>query len=139
MQFTNLIAPALACCDRDMARNGGPLPNLTVLRTCGTSEFEAVVYKPVACLVLQGAKETTIGDQWVTLNAGDTLIVSHDLPVRSRIISASPDKPYLALIISLELGLVRSLYEQIGSIAGATEPVRSLAAGVASALIVRQL
>jgi hypothetical protein len=43
------------------------LPNLTVLQTMEVSEFDAVVYKPVVCLVLQGAKETTIGDQSVSL------------------------------------------------------------------------
>jgi hypothetical protein len=63
MQFTDLITPALAYATANRQRSGVALPNLTVLQTMEVSEFDAVVYKPVVCLVLQGAKETTIGDQ----------------------------------------------------------------------------
>jgi hypothetical protein len=74
MQFTELIAPARAYVNRHRQGNADPLPNLTVLQTTEVSEFDAVVYKPVVCLVLQGAKETTIGDQSVSLRAGSALI-----------------------------------------------------------------
>ncbi len=136
MQFSSLVASALAYSACPGQKDGGALPNLTVLKTAETSEFDSVVYKPVVCLVLQGAKETTIGDQSVTLRPGDALVVSHDLPVQSRIISASADEPYLALIISLELGLVRSLYEQIGPISDKPAPARSLTAGPAQSAVI---
>ena len=139
MQFTDLITPALAYSTRNRQRNGIVLPNLTVLQTTEVSEFDAVVYKPVVCLVLQGAKETTIGDQSVTLRAGSALIVSHDLPVQSRIISASPDMPYLALIVSLEHGVLRSLYEQISSVSEEMTPQRSLSAGAADAKVIETI
>ena len=139
MQHTDLIAPALAYSTRNRQRNGIALPNLTVLQTTEVSEFDAVVYKPVVCLVLQGAKETTIGDQSVTLRAGSALIVSHDLPVQSRIISASLDKPYLALIVSLEHGVLRSLYEQISSVSEEMMPQRSLSAGPADAKVIETI
>ena len=139
MQFTSLVAPALSYSNRSKQKDWDALPNLTVLQTSEVSEFDSVVYKPVVCLVLQGAKETAIGDQSVTLHAGDALIVSHDLPVQSRIISASAGEPYLALIISLELGLVRSLYEQIGPISGGMAPTRSLSAGPADSAVVESI
>ena len=131
MEFTELTGPALAYAACAGESDDCALPNLTVLRKHEVSEFESVVYRPVVCLVLQGAKETAIGDQSVTLRAGDALIVSHDLPVRSRILSASADTPYLALILSLELGLVRSLHEQISATCDGETPTRSLAAGPA--------
>ena len=34
------------------------LPNLHVLRKEAVSEFEAIVYNPVICLILRGSKET---------------------------------------------------------------------------------
>lgn len=139
MQHTDLITPALAYADRTRQRNGIALPNLTVLQAMEVSEFDAVVYKPVVCLVLQGAKETTIGDQSVTLRAGSALIVSHDLPVQSRIISASVDKPYLALIVSLEHSVLRSLYEQISSVSDEMMPQRSLSAGPADAKVIETI
>lgn len=68
------------------------------------------------CLILQGSKITSIGDQSVELRPGDALLVSHDLPVVSRITKASDDEPYLALILSLDLGIVRSLYEKVADV-----------------------
>lgn len=139
MQLADLIALAREYPNRSNQKDGHSLPNLTVLQISEVSEFDSVVYKPVVCLVLEGAKETTIGHQSVTLRAGDALIVSHDLPVQSRIISASAGKPYLALIVSLELGLLRSLYEQIGSAAAEMMPLRSLSAGPADAAVIETI
>ncbi len=107
------------------------LPGLTVLRREAESDIEALVYEPVVCLILQGSKVTSIGDQFVELRPGDALLVSHDLPVVSRITQASVEKPYLAVILSLDLGLVRSLYEQIADAPVSDTHVRSLSAAPA--------
>lgn len=107
------------------------LPNLFVLRKEKISALEAVIYNPVICLILQGAKETTIGEQSVKLQAGDALLVSHDLPVVSKITLASPDIPYLALILSIDLAVIRSLYEQVGETVIEVPNARSLSAGPA--------
>ncbi|MCB1460303.1 MAG: AraC family transcriptional regulator [Nitratireductor sp.] len=139
MQFTDLIAPALDLWARNGEGGRSQLPGLTVLKKSEVSRFDSVVYNPVVCLVLKGGKETTIGSQSVRLQAGDVLVVSHDLPVQSRITSASPQDPYLALIISLELGLVRSLHEQIGSLSGKSLPARSLSAGPAETPVLQAI
>lgn len=90
------------------------LPAAHIFERIEASPFEAVVYNPVICLILQGKKELHIGSQFISVAEGDALLVSHDLPVTSRITKASPEKPYRALIVSLDLGLLRSLYEQVG-------------------------
>jgi AraC-like DNA-binding protein len=110
-------------------RNGRTLPGLTVLRRETVSEIEAVVYEPVICLILQGCKKTSIGDQFAELGPGDALLVSHDLPVQSMITKASPQEPYLAVILMLDLGLVRSLHEQLADVPMHETDGRSLAAG----------
>ena len=89
------------------------LPGLVVLRRDKPTTFEAALYDPVVCLILQGRKETMIGDRVVRFGAGESLIASHDLPVVSRITEASPDLPYLAIVLMLDLGIVRSLYDQV--------------------------
>ena len=129
MHINDLICSALAYADRIRANPAQALPSLTVLRKEETSEFEAVVYEPVICLILQGAKETTIGNQVKKLRAGDALVVSHDLPVQSKITAASKDQPYLALIISLDLSLIRSLYEKVGIHLDEGADARSLSSG----------
>lgn len=115
------------------------LPNLFVLRKEETSAIEAVVYNPVICLILQGAKKTAIGAQSVELQAGDALLVSHDLPVVSQITEATPETPYLALILSLDLAMVRSLYEQVGDVVIENAGARSLSAGLADSSWVEPL
>lgn len=109
------------------------LPGLSILRRAAPSEIEAFVYEPVICLILQGSKTTAIGDRSFVLTPGDALLVSHDLPVVSRITRASAAEPYLALILSLDLELVRSLYEAVAEARAidAQDRVRSLSSGAA--------
>ena len=95
------------------------------------SPFEAIVYNPVICLILQGAKEMHVGNQFISLAEGDALLVSHDLPVVSKITQASPEAPYRALIVSLDLGILRSLYEQVGEAVSDTHHATSLSASAA--------
>lgn len=131
MNVTNLIGPALGHLNTKGDNKSEVLPNLFVLREQRMTAFDAVVYNPVVCLILQGAKVTTIGDQVSELKAGDALIVSHDLPVQSRITMASDVEPYLALVLSLDLGVVRGLYEQVGRHVHETPQARSLSSGPA--------
>ncbi len=107
------------------------LPALHILRKEEVTAFEAVVYNPVVCLILRGRKETRIGAQSVSLGQGDALLVSHDLPVSAKITQASPTEPYLAVILRLDIGLVRDLYQQVGESVSDVAEAKSLSANVA--------
>lgn len=104
-----------------------PLPGLTVLRETHTTALEATLYEPTACLILQGSKETIIGDTVLRFGAGQSLIISHDLPVVSRITEASAARPYIALVFALDLGILRDLYARVGETELETEQVSSAA------------
>jgi uncharacterized cupin superfamily protein len=56
-------------------------------------DIESSVYEPALCLILQGSKMATSGDQTVRLSPGKALVISHELPVVSRITQASADVP----------------------------------------------
>ncbi len=89
-----------------------PLPGLfLLLRHTAPTDFEATVYDPIVCLI----KTTSAPDRTVTISAGQCVVVSHDLPVVARVTKASHDTPYLALVVRLDLGVLRSLH------AGASE------------------
>lgn len=98
--------------ERAAAGKAHPLPGLHVYRRDALSDVEAYVYEPVLCLVLQGAKSACVGDRCVELTPGHALVVSHDLPVVSRITKASSHEPYLALILALSPAQLRWLYGQ---------------------------
>ncbi len=70
---------------------------------------DATVYRPLLCLVLQGAKEVSAGARTLRVANGQSLVVSHALPVVSRITEAAPERPYFALVFPINLDLLRGL------------------------------
>ncbi len=92
---------------------GVGVPGLTVVQYDHPTTLECVVYTPAVCLILGGRKEATIGDRSLSYGSGESLVVSHDLPVVSRVTEASPETPYIGVIVSLDLGVLRSLYSDV--------------------------
>ncbi|TIW07518.1 MAG: AraC family transcriptional regulator, partial [Mesorhizobium sp.] len=74
------------------------------------------VYRPLVCLVLQGAKLMTVGREQQVFTAGQSVIVSADMPVAGRIVQASQHEPYLAVAVELEMTLLREVAAQLGSV-----------------------
>lgn len=105
------------------------MPGLLLLRHLRPTTLEATIYEPVICLILRGEKETILGERSVRFGAGESLIVSHTVPVVSRITKASSAVPYLALILSIDLSRLRSLRHELGDVALAPAGARSLEVG----------
>jgi AraC-like DNA-binding protein len=80
-----------------------------LLRHQGTTGLGATVYRPLLCLVLQGAKDVRSSTRTLTVRAGQSLVVSHALPVISQITEATPERPYVALVFPLDLDVLRSM------------------------------
>ena len=116
-----------------------PVDGLFLLRHLKPTPLEATLYEPVLCLILQGQKEVCVGEALVTVGPGDSLVVSHDIPVISRITTANPQEPYLAVIVRLELKILRALYEEVGSLAFDDTSSRSLTAHVTDPRIIDTL
>lgn len=71
------------------------------------------VYRPLICLVLQGEKQIIAGREQRLFSAGQSAIVSADMPVVGRIVRASPAEPYLAVAVELQPGLLREVTAQL--------------------------
>jgi AraC-type transcriptional regulator N-terminus len=99
---------------------------LRLLQQSACSALESTLYHPVVCLILQGQKETTFGAHRLRLQAGQFLVVSHDVPVVSRVVKA----PYVALLFDVDVRVLRGLSDDLD--APAEEPARALAADTAS-------
>lgn len=80
-----------------------------LLRHHATTGLNATIYRPLLCLILRGAKEVGSSARTFTVRAGQSLIVSHTLPVISRITEASAESPYTALVFPIDLDMLRSL------------------------------
>jgi len=70
---------------------------------------------PALCIVAQGAKWATFGGSRLEYRAGQALVVGVETPSLGRVFEAQPDKPCLVLIVEFDLGLMRSVIEQMTS------------------------
>ena len=86
-----------------------PMDGLVLLRQDAPGPFETSLYEPVLCLILQGRKQVSIGGQSLSFGPGECLLVSHDLPVSSRVTAA----PYLALVLQIEVATIRKVRHEI--------------------------
>ncbi|MDG3040052.1 AraC family transcriptional regulator [Roseicyclus marinus] len=119
--MASLLDHALTLLDRARLAQGAfahDASGLHLLRHAQETPQTGTVYRPLLCLVLQGAKTVGAGTRNLTVAQGQSLIVSHALPVVSRITKATPDAPYVALVMPLDLDVLRGL-------ASAVPPVRA--------------
>ncbi|SEM08078.1 transcriptional regulator, AraC family [Pseudoxanthomonas sp. GM95] len=60
------------------------------------------VQEPSLCLVAQGGKQVLLGSEVFEYDASHHLLASVDLPVTGRVTVASPQRPYLCLILRMD-------------------------------------
>jgi AraC-like DNA-binding protein len=123
MQWEGLIEQAsrLAGAAGNGQQLSRPLAGLVLLRQDAPSPLEVSLYEPVLCLILQGRKQVSIGEQTLSFGPGECLLVSHDVPVRSRITRA----PYLALVLEVDVATIRKLYDEVAESALESERARA--------------
>ena len=78
------------------------IPGLSLFRREEPTEPAGGMYEPSICLVAQGAKRVLLGDETYVYDAHHFLITSVDLPTVVQIIKASPQKPYLGLMLKID-------------------------------------
>lgn len=86
---------------------------LTLMRTSHETLPQHVMYTAALCIVVQGAKQVTLGD--ATFNYGEmqSLIVSVELPMLGSVTKASADEPYLGITLGFDVSLLREVMAQI--------------------------
>jgi len=110
-----------------------------VLCNHAPTTLEATLYEPVTCLILQGRKEIWLGDHHASFGPGESLIVSHHLPVVSRITDANDQQPYIALVLSVDMTIVRNLYEEVGLAEFEAVQARALDGGATDANLLQAM
>lgn len=96
--------PLLHCALRHAQsyRTDTAVPGLSITQSPEPTEPHVGVYRPMVCLVLQGAKEATIGGHVLRYEEGEYFITSLDLPASGRVVKASPERPYVCLALAIE-------------------------------------
>lgn len=91
------------------------VPGLTILRETAPTALQYAISKPLVALVLQGSKRVTMGSETFNFGAGDSLLITADVPTVSQITRANIKAPYFSLVIDLDTAVIESLVTEIGS------------------------
>ncbi len=81
------------------------------LRTAPTFN-QHCFYKPMAIVVLQGKKQTILGSEKFTYNENQLVVTSIDIPTVGSIVEASPEKPFMTLILDLDSHIISELLRE---------------------------
>lgn len=110
--------------------NDTPVPGLRLYRRSHPSPCNSATYEPSLVVFVQGQKRINLGKSSHLCDDSTFVLTSVELPVVSQIVAASPQKPMLGLLLSLEMPDVRrTLSEE--EFAGANQPAdaRGMAIG----------
>lgn len=91
-----------------------PIPGVAVIRQTARTALDYAISRPLVALVLQGTKRVTMGHQTFDFGAGDSLLITADVPTISQITRASAGAPYVSLVIDLDIAVIESLVAQMG-------------------------
>jgi AraC-like DNA-binding protein len=92
-----------------------PIPGLALVRATAPSGLVHAVYRPLVCLLVQGSKNITMGAQDFAFSEGDSLVVTADVPIVSRVTRASVTAPYYSLVLELDLAVIAELAVKMGA------------------------
>ena len=98
-------------------------PRLSLFRADRPTVRMPAVYEASICLIAQGAKHVTLGEQGVTYDAAHYLLVSVDLPLVGHVTQASTDAPYLCCKIDFDLAALADLVMAMPDAREAEPPV----------------
>ncbi|HUD41671.1 MAG TPA: AraC family transcriptional regulator [Dokdonella sp.] len=86
-----------------------PIGGLTAIRAGAPSELQYAISRPLVALVVQGNKRVMIGSATFDFGAGDSLLITADVPTVSQITRADARAPYYALVVDLDPAVIETL------------------------------
>lgn len=84
-------------------------------------------------VVVQGAKQVMLGEEIFHYGAGQSLLTTVDLPVVSHITHATPDQPFLGLMLPLDARLIMQLAAEMDLPPGREPTYRAMSVGALDA------
>jgi AraC-like DNA-binding protein len=85
------------------------VPGLTLYQNTAPTAPNPCTYEPSLLLIPQGKKRVDLGKQTYVFGESSFLLTSIELPIVSRVSSGTVEKPYLALFLKLDMGIVREV------------------------------
>ncbi len=85
------------------------VPGLRLYRATSPGPHKVTTYEAGLGIVVQGRKSITVGKQKHVFDGRHYILTPTHLPVETQILSADPKVPFLGLLITLDMALVREL------------------------------
>jgi AraC-like DNA-binding protein len=102
-----------------------PIAGLSAIRAVRPSELQYAISRPLVAIVVQGSKRVRMGDALYDFGAGDSLLISADVPTISQITEASIGRPYCSFVMELDPATLADLAVDMKSEpAGQSAPIR---------------
>src|SRR3546814_783901 len=114
--MTSLLSAVSRYADAHADENGiapTPVPGLLTVRATAPSGLQHDVLRPLICLVVQGSKHVTTGKQGFHFSAGESLLITADVPTVSQITRASIAAPYYSLVLELDPAVIAELVAEM--------------------------
>ncbi len=85
------------------------VPGLALYRNTAPTAPNPCSYEPSLLVIPQGQKRVDLGKESFVFGETTFLLTSIELPIVSRVCSASVERPYLAFFLKLDMGIVRDV------------------------------
>lgn len=85
------------------------IPQLTLYRLTAPSVPTPLLYEPSLCVIADGRKRVTLGEEAYLYDASSFLLVSTDLALTGEVLRASPRTPYRSLKVALEVSTITDI------------------------------
>ena len=92
------------------------ITGMSLVRATGAGELQYGIQRALICLVLQGTKEVTMGSRTMAFHAGDSMLITADVPTVSQITKASRIAPYLSFSLYLDPALIADLSVEMNEV-----------------------
>src|SRR5215475_4787936 len=85
------------------------IPRLSFIRYATPHQPMPARYPPCFCLITQGSKAIAFGDDRLVYDAARFVVAAVDLPVTGVVLEATPEKPYLCVMLEIDMAELASL------------------------------
>ena len=85
------------------------IPRLSFVRYSTPHQPMPARYPPCFCLITQGSKSIAFGDDRLVYDAARFVVAAVDLPVTGVVLDATPEKPYLCVMLEIDTPELASL------------------------------
>ena len=89
--------------------NGTGIEGFDLYRMEQPYERTSTILVPAVCFILQGRKTVCLGNHEIVYDEKNYLIGSTKMPVESELKDASPEKPYLGMVLHIDPALISEL------------------------------